>query len=370
MRSLSFARALHERYTLNGMPRHRSRETEAKRLRQDVEWALESALDPGDVLPLLRRLARTAPESSDDSAFAHRQLAELLVERDSWRATLHARRVIAAQPEDERAWAALALAQTLLGNYRYAASAYRRALKAAPDNPWYAHNLGHLLDVALDSPKEAVEWLRAAFAGSRNRAAPNAEIAASFAHALARTGSVDEAKKVLAIAMKRGGSREHEALMQWIDAGAPPTKAAAHGRPDSMPEIRAVASEPLRPVRTSSSRASRKSIPAELDSALLRGLAHLPLTPRQRARARMLAREPYARSAALELIEAKDLTGVQALAAALTYVIIYTDEVPLTQAEVAASFRVSSASVRVRFASLRSELQLPRRVLRAPRRTV
>ncbi|MGH7330180.1 MAG: tetratricopeptide repeat protein, partial [Polyangiaceae bacterium] len=197
------------------MPRHRSRETEAKRLRQDVEWALESALDPSDVLPLLRRLARTAPESSDDSAFAHRQLAELLVERDSWRATLHARRVLVALPDDERAWAALALAQTLLGNYRYAASAYRRALKAAPDNPWYAHNLGHLLDVALDRPSEAVEWLRAAFAGSRNRAAPNAEIAASFAHALARTGGIDEAKKVLAIAMKRGGSREHEALMQW-----------------------------------------------------------------------------------------------------------------------------------------------------------
>ncbi len=354
------------------MPRHRSRETEAKRLRQDVEWALESALDPGDVLPLLRRLARTAPESSDDSAFAHRQLAELLVERDSWRATLHARHVLATLPDDERAWAALALAQTLLGNYRYAANAYRRALKAAPDNPWYAHNLGHLLDVALDRPNEAVEWLRAAFAGSRNRAAPNAEIAASFAHALARTGNIDEAKRVLAIAMKRGGSREHEALMHWIEAGAPPTKAPAHGGPDGMPEIRAVASEPLRSPRNDERRprASRRSIPAELDSALLRGLAHLPLTARQRARARMLAREPYARSAALDLIGAKDLTSVHALAAALTYVIIYTDEVPLTLAEVAASFRVSSASLRARFALLRAELQLPRRVVRAPRRTV
>ena len=207
------------------MPRHRSRETEAKRLRQDVEWALESALDPGDVLPLLRRLARTAPESSDDSAFAHRQLAELLVERDSWRATLHARHVLATLPDDERAWAALALAQTLLGNYRYAANAYRRALKAAPDNPWYAHNLGHLLDVALDRPNEAVEWLRAAFAGSRNRAAPNAEIAASFAHALVRARQNererdrDEARRLArarsAHALDRSGRASDEGAGAW-----------------------------------------------------------------------------------------------------------------------------------------------------------
>ncbi len=367
------------------MERRESRETEAKRLRQDVEWALESALAPADVLPLLHRLARTAKSGSEESAFAHRQLAELLVEREPWRATLHARHVLATSPDDERAWAALALSQTLLGNYRYAANAYARALRAAPKNPWYAHNLGHLLDVALDRPNEAVELLRSAFEGSKRRAAPNSEIAASFVHALARTGAIDEAKRVLTQTMKRGGSREHAALLRWLDAGAPekaPHHLGAGGAAAVLaPEIRAVASEPncepnCEPLAepttspTSTSEKSSRAIPAELDAALLRGLMHLPLTIRQRARARMLAREPFARALGAELTAQGDSRGVHALAAALTYVIIYTDEVPLTQSEVAASFRVSGASLRTRFTALRAELQLPRRVLRAPRRTV
>jgi Flp pilus assembly protein TadD len=369
---------MRERYTLklgNRLERRESRETEAKRLRQDVEWALESSLAPTDVLPLLHRLARTAKSGSDESAFAHRQLAELLVEREPWRATLHARKVLTTAPDDERAWAALALSQTLLGNYRYAANAYGRALRAAPKNPWYAHNLGHLLDVALDKPKDAVDLLRSAFEGSKRRAAPNSEIAASFVHALARAGEIDEAKRVLTHTMKRGGSRELAALMKWLEAGAPekePHHAGAHA---AAPEIRAVASTRRKstrppPAAADASENASRAIPAELDAALLRGLMHLPLTIRQRARARMLAREPFARTLGAELTAQGDLRGVQALAAALTYVIIYTDEVPLTQSEVAASFRVSGASLRLRFTALRSELQLPRRVLRAPRRHV
>ncbi len=357
------------------MPRRETRANEAKRLRQDVEWALESAHDWGDLVPLLHRLVRTATEASEDAVFAHRQLAEVLVEREPWQSTLHARKVLAITADDERAWAALALSQTLLGNYRYAANAYTHALQAAPQNPWYAHNLGHLLDVALDKPHDAVPWLRRAFEGSKKRAAPNCEIAASFSHALARSGSVAEAKKVLAGAMKRGGSREHDALMKWFDAGAPPSKAPSHGGRHS-PEIRAVASEPVRRVHEGRARGShdapedtrrsRRAIPAELDAAFLRGVAHLPLTLRQRARARMLARERFVQTLASDLIAQEDVVAVHALAAALTYVIIYNDEVPLTQAEVAASFRVGSASMRTAFARLRSHLQLPRRVVRAP----
>lgn len=352
------------------MPRRKSRASEAKRLRQDVEWALESALDSGDLVPLLHRLVRTAAEASDDAVFAHRQLAETLVEREPWQSTLHARKVLAVVADDERAWAALALSQTLLGNYRYAANAYAHALQAAPQNPWYAHNLGHLLDVALDKPVDAVPWLRRAFEGSKKRAAPNCEIAASFSHALARSGSVAEAKKVLAGAMKRGGSREHDALMKWFDAGAPPSQAPRH-RGGHSPEIRAVASEPLHRARLSheapeAPRRARRVIPAELDAAFLRGVAHLPLTLRQRARARMLARERFVQTLASDLIAQEDVVAVHALAAALTYVIIYNDEVPLTQAEVAASFRVGSAAMRTAFARLRSHLQLPRRVVRAP----
>src|SRR5579863_4922012 len=137
---------------------------ESERLRRDVEGALRSAFDPSDVLPMLHRLARTAAPGSEERVFAHRQLAELLAEKSPWRAAIYARRVTAERPDDDRGWALLGLSQTLLGHYRFAVTAYRRALACAPRNPWYAHNLGHLLDVALDRAGDAVEWLRAAYA--------------------------------------------------------------------------------------------------------------------------------------------------------------------------------------------------------------
>src|SRR5215470_4768993 len=158
------------------------RQAEAQRLRKDVEWALRRALDPSGVVPLLHRLARTAAPGSDESVFAHRHLAELIASRHPWRAALYARRVTSERPEDDRAWAVLALCQTLLGNYRYAAASYQRALSCAPKNPSYAHNLGHLLDVALDRPSDALPLLADA-----HKAEPKErEIAASYAHALAR----------------------------------------------------------------------------------------------------------------------------------------------------------------------------------------
>src|SRR5450631_4397494 len=126
---------------------------QAQELRRQIEWTLARAVDPSDVLPMLHRLARLAGDGSDENIFAHLHLAELLVERDPWRAALHARRVLATRPDDDRGWAMLALCQTLLGHYRYAVVAYHRALKSAPSNPWYAHNLGHLLDVALGRPR-------------------------------------------------------------------------------------------------------------------------------------------------------------------------------------------------------------------------
>ncbi len=213
-----------------------SADTQAKRLRDDVEWALRSALDASEVLPLLHRLARTARPGTEEWTYAHRNLAELLVERNPWRAALHARRVLTHAHEDDRAWAVLGLCQTLLGNYKFAATAYARALHASPKNPWYAHNLGHLVDVALDRADEAVTWLRTAYEGAMG----NREIASSFAHALARTGQLAEAKRVLSRAMRQGVSREQAALWRWLDEGAPaagdtlprhlfPGARAAHG---------------------------------------------------------------------------------------------------------------------------------------------
>src|SRR5260221_2614447 len=192
---------------------------EAERLRRDVEWALTRALDPGDVLPMIHRLARLAEDGSEESLFAHRALAELLAERHPWRAALHAKRVLRHTPDDERAWATLGLCQTLLGNYRFAVSAYHHALASSPKNPWYAHNLGHLLDVALGRANDALAWLRSAYGAAPH----NTEIAASYAHALARAGKLGDAKRVILRTMKRAtsSSRELTALLRWLEAGAP-----------------------------------------------------------------------------------------------------------------------------------------------------
>jgi tetratricopeptide (TPR) repeat protein len=343
-----------------------SRQPEAERLRQDVEWALRRALDPRDVLPLLHRLARTAPEGSDESVFAHRHLAELLVERDPWRAALHARKVLAHRPDDDRGWAMLGLCQTLLGHYRYAVTAYHRALTNAPKNPWYAHNLGHLLDVALGRAGEAVAWLKSAYAG----AAHNGEIAASYVHALARAGNLPEAKRVAARAMKRSSSRELAALSRWLDEGAPAGKDQPTPRPSPMPPRLAPGgrSRVDRAVRGSGARGDALSETAlELEDILSRGLVSLPLDARQRARARDLARDAlvhYApwtveRPGGGEPGTAQSPPALlRSLAAAIAYAIVYVDHVPLTQAEVAACFRVRAASLRGRFAELRTHLDL------------
>ncbi|HWL88412.1 MAG TPA: hypothetical protein VNO21_21565 [Polyangiaceae bacterium] len=326
-------------------------ENEAKRLRQDAEWALQSALDPGEVLPLLHRLTRTAAPASEESVYAHRQLAELLVERNPWRAALHARKVLLWVKEDDRAWAVLGLCQTLLGNYKYAAKAYFRALSASPTNPWYAHNLGHLIDVALGRADDAVVWLQTAYEGAMG----NREIAASFAHALARAGNVQEAKRVLSRAMRRGVSREQAALWRWIEAGAPADREGVLGAPSRLSFVqRAPALELDRApsTRRKKARKSAEESGAELDAVLVRGLENLPLDPRQRARALVLAREPLVR----KMLE--EGGAVQGFAAALAYAIVYLDHVPLTQAEVAASFRVSAANLRGRFSTLRTVLQL------------
>src|SRR5512140_2536312 len=204
---------------------------ETERLRRDVEGALRRALDPSDVLPLLHRLARSAAPGTDESVFAHRHLAELIAARHPWRAALYARRVTAERPDDDRAWAVLALCQTLLANYRFAAASYQRALSCAPKNPWCAHNLGHLLDVALGRPQEALAWLRTAYAGAPN----HGEIATSLAHALARAGLLGEAKTVLARAMRTAASSEQQALLRWIEQGAPADKRAARSKPTIVP---------------------------------------------------------------------------------------------------------------------------------------
>lgn len=309
---------------------------DAARLMKQVERALERCADGSEVLPILHRLARVAIAGSEAARYANLKLAELLAERDPWRGAICARRVIVWTRTDDRAWAALGLCLTLLGHYRAATCAYRHALEAAPNNPWYAHNLGHLLDVTLGHSEAALPWLAAAYSGLPRHGG----IATSFAHALAKAGRLDEARRVLMHAMREEASREHLALLKWLDAGAPAERIAIPVRPKLSAGL----------PRRRTKRAKRSGESQALERALVRGLENLPLDDRQRARARALARDPVTKS----LCDGG--ASPESVAAAVAYAIVYVDDVPLSQAEVAASFRVSGSSLRGRFAALRSHL--------------
>ena len=329
-------------------------------LRQEIERALRRAFDPADVLPRLARLARLAPAASDDGVFAHRQLAELLVERHPWRAALYARRALAHRKDDDRAWAVLAFCQTLLGNFRCAATAYKQAIASAPGNPWYAHNLGHLLDVALGTPEGALPWLRSAYRAKGD----NSEIVASYVHALARAGQTAAARTILERALDRFDSRELEALLRWLDQGAPSGE-AREGRDARSDSKRALVSATSKPRDATDKRFPKDR---KLAQVLVRGLSHLPLDARQRKRALVLARDALAEAEAAEELTAvaeavvrapkRKRDDVAGLAAAVAYAIVYVDHLPLSHAEVAAPFRVAVARLRGRFAELRAKLDI------------
>jgi hypothetical protein len=197
-------------------------DTRLSRLRDRAERALASGRRGGDVLTVLETMTREAPDGSAHALFAHRHLAELQLSGSPWRAALHLRRLVQAGAADDSAHALMGLSQALLGNYRMAVAAYRKAIKLAPRNPWYHHNLGHLLDVGLSDSAAALDHLRMA-----QRIQPDEdEIAASLAHCLARLGRLPEAEGMAALAVRRAPrNREHQALLEWVKAGAPPNVA-------------------------------------------------------------------------------------------------------------------------------------------------
>jgi tetratricopeptide (TPR) repeat protein len=169
-----------------------ARPVNVERLQSNIAWAVAHGLGARDLIPMLERLIEHAPLGSDCKIAAERQLAELIVESAPWRAALLTRDVL-KHKDDDRAWALFGLAHTLLGNHRSARRAYVRALARSPGCASYAHNLGHLIDVAFDQPREALRWLKQA-----HGAAPDEEeIAASYAHALARSEQVPQALAVL-----------------------------------------------------------------------------------------------------------------------------------------------------------------------------
>jgi len=159
---------------------------------------------------MLERLASSAPRGGVHYIYAKRLLAEALVRQHPFRAARLATEVLEFQ-DDDRAHAVLGLSHMLLGNFRLAERAYRAALRLTPHSPWYAHNLGHLLDVALGRPDEAVRLLAQA-----RRALPlEPEIASSYAHALLGAGDPVRARQELLAAVSADEARADEILARW-----------------------------------------------------------------------------------------------------------------------------------------------------------
>ena len=262
----------------------RARTTPSAELRNRAEEVLRHDRESARLLLLLRRLASCSSEGSDDAIFAHRHLAEILLDRDPWRASLHARALLRARPDDDRGWAALGLAQADLGHPRFAVRAFERAVELSPQNPWYAHNPRVLLDAALDDPERAIPWL--AKAAERHRTRP---FLAALAHALRRAGRHEDAR-----ALRSEGSsktpRVHAAVLHVLE----------------------------------------------------RGLASLPLDGPQRTAAKRLARE------VVEQKPPEDEEDARCLAAAVAYSVARAARLPLGASEVAACYRVRTERMRRR----------------------
>jgi Tfp pilus assembly protein PilF len=193
-----------------------------ERMLTDVEWAISKQFAARDLVPMLEKLVRAAPAASDAAYFAKLRLSELIVGDSPFRAARLARDVLQSG-ESDRAWAVLGLAHSLLGHYRVAARSYRRALALAPDCAIYEHNLGHVLDVALDRPRDALVHLERAHRGMPQER----EISSSYAHALLRSGQPEKARELLLHAVDDPAAAE-EILKAWQYANGNRARGAGH----------------------------------------------------------------------------------------------------------------------------------------------
>ncbi len=185
---------------------------ETRQLLQRVQHGVEEGHSDGHLLPLLVDLARRARAGSAPWRYAHQQIAERIVAFDPWRASLLARRVLRAQPDDHRAWAVLGRAQSALGHRRYAVHAYRRALSLRLDPGGRAAHLSRLLDEALDKPGQVFPVLERFWQGPDD----DAELAANLALLLTRNGRSPKALELLEPAVRQGASAGQLALYRRL----------------------------------------------------------------------------------------------------------------------------------------------------------
>jgi tetratricopeptide (TPR) repeat protein len=297
------------------------RESTVEEVWAQAEEALEASSKRAE--GLLTQLLSMTEDGSDASLFAHRHLAELHLEDNPWKSALHLRRVLVHCPDDDVLHALMGLCHALLGNYRVAVRSYREASHLAPQTPWYHHNLGHLMDVALDDAQSAERHLRRAFELEPD----HDEIIGSLAHCVARLGHLEEARRLAQLAREKGPCNpDHRALLDWIERGATDAPAApTHLR--RPPADRVVETVQLKMSEAGYTR-------AEIE------------------RAAQLWSDMQAQCALR-------ITKPEVLAAALEYAIAVVERRPgCTQAEVARRYGVAPTSVSARFAQIRNALAL------------
>ncbi|HEX6243180.1 MAG TPA: tetratricopeptide repeat protein [Polyangiales bacterium] len=312
--------------------------SDLERLRARIDDALRRERPRNEVMPLLARLLVSAGESGELFVYAHRHMAELLIADEPWQSALHLRQVIKAGAADDTAHALMGLCQALLGNFDSAVYQYERALVLAPQNAWYHHNLGHLLDVALNRPEEAAKHLRWA-----HDAHPmEDEVTASLAHCLARIGQLEEAEALAQEAVDLAPDHEsHGSLLSWIKRRAPggflfSAEHAFHGR------------DP---------RYSRGEGKAENDRdvlrALERGMQAGGAPPALLSRAEKVWRDYRARRPRVRVAKP------EVHAAALEYAVSVMHGISgVTQTGIAKRYGISSTALASRYTDMRSALEL------------
>jgi Flp pilus assembly protein TadD len=319
--------------------------SELDRLRARIDDALRRERPRAEIMPLLERLLDSAPDHGELYVYGHRHTAELLLQDEPWRAALHLRRVIRAGAGEDTAHALMGLCQALLGNFDSAVFHYERALGLDPSNAWYHHNLGHLLDVALNQPQAALSHLRWA-----HDAHPmEDEVTASLAHCLARLGQLEEAEALAREALDLSPEHDsHASLVAWIRRGAPggylfSAEQAFHGRD---PRSRRTEDEAL---------VVRKESQGDRDvlRALERGMQSNGAPSVLLSRAEQVWRDYRARRPNVRV------SKPEVHAAALEYAVSVMHGITgLTQVGMAKRYGVSSAALASRYADIRSTLAL------------
>lgn len=179
-----------------------------ERLRKEAVSAMRMASSPQHRLHVLRKCLALFPPDGQDALCIHQLMADLSLCDNPWQAALSARQLIRLAPNNDQSWATYALALSLMSHHRSAIKAYRQAVSLDPTNPWYAHDLGYLLDVHLNKPEEALRFLEMA-----HRAQPwELEFATSYAHALHRLGHISQARRVMQTLVSCSGTTPVSAL--------------------------------------------------------------------------------------------------------------------------------------------------------------